>query len=313
MIRVQRRPVPSTGGHRIRQVPPILLLLALVGCGEGPPEAAVAEADGAALIEGEVPSADGVPIRYQVQGAGEPTIVLVHGWANSMLIWGEHPRTLSADHRVVALELAGHGRSGTNREEWTMGAFGDDVVAVVDELGLEEVVLVGFSLGGAVVVEAAERLGDRAAGVVLVDVFHDPSVPMSVDEAEEFQEAIRANWGSPEFVRAFAFRPDAPDSLIDYVVRQGPAEPYDHLFAALDSFRDWSEFEIQPAVQQLNAPIAAINTTEPPTNVEAWQRLVPSFTADTIAGVAHGGILLRRVEDFDALLLGLVDRFASGG
>jgi pimeloyl-ACP methyl ester carboxylesterase len=258
-----------------------------------------------------VPSADGVMIHYEVQGSGDPTIVLVHGWANSLAIWGEHPRTLSANHRVVNLELAGHGQSGTSREKWTMGAFGDDVAAVVDDVGSDRVVLVGFSLGGAVVIEAARRLGDRALGVVLVDVFHDPGIAWSVAEAEEFEGAIRANWGTAEFIRAFAFMPDAPDSLVDLVVRQHPEEPYAHLFPAMREWRDWSEFELQLAARQLTQPLAAINASEPPTNLEAWRQLVPGFTADTISGVGHAGVLLRRVEDFDRLLLGLVDRFAS--
>ena len=211
------------------------------------------------------------------------------------------------------LEVAGHGQSGAGREDWTMGAFGDDVVAIIDELGVEDVVLVGFSMGGAVVVEAARRLGDRALGVVLVDVFHDPNAWWSVAEAEEFQAMILANWGKAEFIRAFAFMPDAPDSLVELVVRQHPEEPHDHLFAALSSWRDWSEFELAPAVRELDQPIAAINAGQPPTNVEVWRALVPSFTVDTLSGLGHAGTLLRRVEDFDARLLGLVERFASGG
>ena len=66
-----------------------------------------------------------------------------------------------------------------------------------------------------------------------------------------------------------------------------------------------------PAVDDFDRPLAALNTTVQPTNVEAMQRYVPSFTVDTIDGVGHGGILLRRVEDFDARLLAIVERFAS--
>jgi hypothetical protein len=145
-----------------------------------------------------------------------------------------------------------------------------------------------------------------------VDAYHDPGIAWSVAEADEFEGVIRAGWGTPEFMRAFAFMPDAPDSLIDLVVRQHPEEPYDHLFAAFREWRDWSEFELQPAVQRLTQPIAAINTLQPPTNLEAWEALAPGFTADTLSGLGHAGVLLRRVEDFDALLLGLVDRFADG-
>lgn len=56
-----------------------------------------------------------------------------------------------------------------------MNAFGQDVAAVVADLRLERVILVGHSMGGSVVLEAAQTIGpDRVAGIVLVDAFHDP-------------------------------------------------------------------------------------------------------------------------------------------
>jgi len=268
-------------------------------------------APGDAVRSGEARSADGVAIRYDVHGAGEPALVLVHGWANTRAIWGVHPETLSRHHRVVAIDLAGHGRSGTDRTHWTMGAFGEDVVAVVDQLGLEKVVLVGFSMGGAVVLEAAKRLGDRTLGVVFVDVFQDPDVAPADGEAEQVAAVMRTNWRDTTFIRAFGFMPDAPDSLLTYVQEMIPEQPYEHLFMALESLFEWMETDLKPSLAGLERPLAAINTTIQPTNVEALRRYVPSFTVDTIGGVGHGGILLRRVEDFDAYLLAIVERFCT--
>jgi pimeloyl-ACP methyl ester carboxylesterase len=130
----------------------------LAGCAESGQQAPV--------VSGETRSADGARISYDVRGTGDPAIVLVHGWTNTREIWGEHPSTLSRTHRVVTLDLAGHGESAPDRPEWTMDAFGEDVVAVVEQLGLERVVLVGFSMGGAAVLEAAERIPERVLGVV---------------------------------------------------------------------------------------------------------------------------------------------------
>jgi len=280
----------------------LLVLSCLVSCDAGAPEITVRS--------GEARSADGVLIRYEVWGAGDPALVLVHGWVNTRGIWGIHPETLARTHRVVALDLAGHGVSGADRRDWTMDAFGEDVVAVVDQLALESVVLVGFSMGGAVVLEAAERLGDRVLGVVFVDVFNDPDVWMSDDEAEQFAAAMRASWGDTAFIRAFAFTADAPDSLITYVTGMMPKQPTEHLFTVFESLHEWMGSEFKPTLQGIEQPIAAINTTVPPTNIEAMRQYVPGFTVDTIADVGHGGILLRRVSDFDARLLAIVDRFA---
>lgn len=271
-----------------------------------------ASTPGAAVTEGEARSADGVIIRYDVRGSEDPTLVLVPGWTNPRAIWGEHPATLSRTNRVVALDLAGHGVSGADRTAWTVDAFGEDVVAVVDQLGLEDVVLVGFSMGAGVVLKAAELLGDRVLGVVLVDEFKDPDFVPDPVEIEQVIATLRAVWGDTAFVRSFAFTPDAPDSLITYVASLMPEHPHEHWFTILRSYSEWTRSGLKPTLQRVEVPIAAINTTLPPTRVEAWRHYAPSFTVDTLGGVGHGGILLRRVADFDARLLAIVERFRAG-
>src|SRR5947207_15702524 len=95
-----------------------------------------------AAHEGTVPSPDGVPIHYETRGQGEPALVFVHGWAIDSRYWDGQVPVFARDHRVVTLDLAGHGRSGRGRKDWTVEAFAGDVRAVVEGLGLEEVGLV---------------------------------------------------------------------------------------------------------------------------------------------------------------------------
>lgn len=98
-------------------------------------------------------AADGVPIVYSVAGSGGPALVFVHGGFANRGFWDEQIKAFSARHRVVALDLPGHGDSGAERKKWGMPEFGDDVRAVVESEGLEKVVLFGNSLGGPVAVE----------------------------------------------------------------------------------------------------------------------------------------------------------------
>src|ERR671910_914157 len=118
-------------------------------------------------------SADGVPIRYFVAGRGEPAVVLVHGWAMDRHLWDGQVAALAAKHRVITLDLAGHGQSGKERRAWTVSAFGEDVKAVVETVGAQQVVLVGHSMGGPVVLEAARRMPQRVKGIVLIDTLLD--------------------------------------------------------------------------------------------------------------------------------------------
>lgn len=100
-------------------------------------------------------------------GSGRP-IVLVHGWGMSVRVWDlTLPALFDAGHEVVSLDHRGCGLSDKDFDDVSIDAVGSDVVRLVEQLGLEGVVLNGWSLGGAVVVDAAAKLGDRLGGLVL--------------------------------------------------------------------------------------------------------------------------------------------------
>ena len=105
-----------------------------------------------------VPASDGVPIHYAVQGKGEPTLVFIHCWSCNRHLWDNQVVEFSKTHRVVTIDLPGHGESGLERKSWTVESFGDDVKQVVTKLNLKRVVLVGSSMGGPIAVTFANRL-----------------------------------------------------------------------------------------------------------------------------------------------------------
>src|SRR6266511_936859 len=110
-------------------------------------------------------SADGLPVGFEVRGRGAPALVFVHGWSCDHRYRKSQLSHFAERHRVVVIDLAGHGESGSGRREWSMPAFGADVVAVADQLGLERTVLIGHSMGGDVVVAAALAMPTRVAGL----------------------------------------------------------------------------------------------------------------------------------------------------
>src|SRR5438067_1989502 len=114
-------------------------------------------------------SFDDTSIAFEEYGRGWPAVVFVHGWACDHTYWRDQVKRFEPLMKVVTLDLAGHGGSGADRSTWTIASFGADVVAVVEALDLQHVVLVGHSMGGDVICEAGLRLGDRVEGLVWVD------------------------------------------------------------------------------------------------------------------------------------------------
>ena len=118
-------------------------------------------------------SDDGVMINYYIKGADKKALVFVHGYSCSSEYWWPQLEYFSKDHTVIAVDIAGHGKSGLNRKEYSMDAFGNDVTSVIEHLGLQEVVLIGHSMGGPVIVKAANNLGQKTRLIVGVDTFHN--------------------------------------------------------------------------------------------------------------------------------------------
>ena len=102
---------------------------------------------------------------YEDQGAGPP-LLLLHGWSRSGADFAPLAARLSAHHRVVRLDLRGHG--GTAPGRFTLAELAGDVAALAEGLDLRGALLLGWSLGGQVALTALPRLSGRVERLVLV-------------------------------------------------------------------------------------------------------------------------------------------------
>ncbi|WP_326759729.1 alpha/beta hydrolase [Streptomyces phaeochromogenes] len=116
-------------------------------------------------------SADGARLHVEVHGAdGAPAVVLSHGWSCSTAFWAAQIRDLAADHRVIAYDQRGHGRSPAN-PVCSADALADDLEAVLAATLApgEKAVLAGHSMGGMTLMAAAgrDRFREHAGAVLL--------------------------------------------------------------------------------------------------------------------------------------------------
>jgi len=256
-------------------------------------------------------SSDGVKIVFNKQGGGEPAVMFIHGWSNNKSIWDAQVNYFSNKYESVAIDLAGFGESGNNRKDWTIEAFANDVSAVIDELDLHKVVLVGFSMGGPVAVEAADKLPGEVIGVVLVDNMQN------VERKIPAQMISKMDTVMMDLVN----HPTQEKLVRGGYVKRDPEKAFKNVLAMLNNPKigweesgkatlQWQNERCTQALSEIKVPVVAINSDRIPTDIEAFQKYVPSFKADIVPGVGHT-IMWEAPDEFNRLLEQDIQGFIS--
>jgi len=211
-------------------------------------------------------SPDGITLHYETHGSGAPALVFVHGWCCNRHHWDQQLAVFSPQYQTVAIDLAGHGESGRDRETWTISAFGADVAAVVEALALEQIVLIGHSMGGPVIVEAARLLGDKVLGLVGVDYFHHLAADPTPDEIDQRLAPFRQDFvgTAGPFVRDM-FNDDADPAIMEPIVAAMSAAPPEIAIEVLGAIMGNAQ-KMRDGLQALDIPKLTINSNRSPSD-----------------------------------------------
>ena len=257
------------------------------------------------------PSSDGTSIHYEVTGEGEPTLVLIHGWSCDATYWREQIAPFAASHRVVTVDLAGHGASGLERSDYTMAAFGADVVAVLAVEGIDGAVLVGHSMGGPVAVETALAAPQRVRGLIGIDNFQDLHATLTAEQIAGFAGAMEADFAGTvvPWVRGM-FPADADSALVGQVAADMAAAPQAVGISAISHTLAWMGGGGVARLPLLTVSLTTISGDRHPTDVEGNRALVPGFAVRLMTDTGHFP-MLEKPEAFNALLAEAVAEFAD--
>jgi pimeloyl-ACP methyl ester carboxylesterase len=129
---------------------------------------------------------NGLRLYYETRGSGRPLVLLHGGLMTIDLTFGPLLEPLALSSQVIAVELQGHGHTGDSDRAMTIEALASDVVALLDHLGIAEVDLFGFSLGGLVAYAIALGTPSRVGKLIVAsaDAHRPPgreSVPLDDD------------------------------------------------------------------------------------------------------------------------------------
>ncbi len=254
------------------------------------------------------PAPDGVKIVYSAAGKGEPALVFIHGGLANRGFWDGQLKAFADSHRVIALDLPGHGDSGTNRTKWGLPEFGADVAAVCEAEKLKKVILIGNSLGGPVAIEAALLLPGKAVGVIGVDTFQSLDYAFTPEQARTRAEAFRKDYaGAMKQMVLSLFHKDADPALIADAERRMAKTSPD---AAYEMFASMGGYNPADSARQLTVPLRAVNGDLYPTDFKAVRKIKPDFDAVIMNHTGHYP-MLERPEEFNRNLAEIVARLTK--
>jgi non-heme chloroperoxidase len=210
--------------------------------------------------------ADGSHLYYETRGHGRP-VVLVHGWSASHVLWQQQVEELAPVCRTVAYDQRGHGRSSGCVGPYTMAAYSRDLAELLERLELEDVVLVGWSMGAVVALDLFRReAAARVGKLVLVsgsprllkatgwphgfDVaeLHGLSLAMAADRAGTTRAFLGALMGA-----------DHGDAMLDLVTDVALEVP---LAAATESFQSELEADLRGVLEDIEVPTLLVHGDE---------------------------------------------------
>ena len=152
-------------------------------------------------------NSNGVKIRYIVVGKGEP-VILVHGFAGNLGMWGPLIDDLANDHEIIALDCRGHGKSDKPHEPEQYGIeMVNDITRLMDHLQIRKAHVIGYSMGGGIVMKMLVEHPDRLLTAVIgankgfraEDIEEQAALTKNLQSGMSFSEAVIA-----------AAPPDAP-------------------------------------------------------------------------------------------------------
>ena len=251
-------------------------------------------------------SSGSVEIHYEDTGGDGRPVVLIHGWPLSGASWSEQvPALVEAGHRVVSYDRRGFGRSGKPGADsaYDYDTLTGDLAALVDELDLRDMSLVGFSMGGGEVVRYVGTHGtDRVHSVVLAGAItpyllkddDHPEGALTLDDVAGMQEQLRADRDA--FFDGFMTTFFSANGELKVTEEQrqealGLAAQAD-LHAAAECIRSWVT-DFRADMEKVDVPLLVIHGDSDATvpvemSGERAAQAVPGSTFTTVSQGPHG-------------------------
>jgi pimeloyl-ACP methyl ester carboxylesterase len=258
-----------------------------------------------------VPELDrtGVTLAYEEAGDADPPLVLLHGIACHRGFWAPQVERLRADHRVVAVDLRGHGGSDAPVQPYTIAALADDVAWMCEQLDVQRPVVIGHSLGGIVALELASTRPDLVAAAVMID-----SVLLSGAGRDEFVRELVGRLRGPDGAQVLRdyfgtfFSPHVDPAQRAWILDEAAHVPA-HVTSSI--WEEWVEgWDEAAALTGCRVPLAYLDAGTPNADLARIVELYPELVLGRTVQTGHFS-QLESPEQVNAMLARLLVAWAD--
>ncbi len=258
----------------------------------------------------------GIDLHYEILGQGQP-LLLIHGWAASAEVW-HFQQGLSSTHRLIMPDLRGHGLSAAPDSGYSFVDFADDLVELVTVLRLENVILIGWSMGVQVALQAYSRLRNCLSALVFVsgtptftagdDYPHGlPAVATKGLELllkRDFHKALY-NFFRSMFIEGELEGDDKGSVVADELMVRLPAR-----HAALEALRTLADSDLRSLLSSVDLPVLLIHgsaDTICPASASCYMAAgLSAASLELLEGAGHAPFL-SQPQKFNELLKRFMD------
>lgn len=256
---------------------------------------------------------NGVTLAYSDTGSGLP-IVFLHAFPLNRTMWAQQEAALSSRHRVVTIDLRGHGESDAPLWHYHLDQAADDVRALLDHLSIERALFVGLSMGGYILLAFHRRYADRVQGMVLADTKAQADTPEG--KAGRFQMAQIAYKQGPSAIA---------DLMIPKLLSPATIQTRPELVQRVRTMIEGNQIsgiagdlmameerpDSVPYLKQIACPttviVGELDRATPPADAQLMAGLIPGAALAVIPNAAH----LANLEQPDAFTT-IVAELAAG-
>ncbi|MBN2401773.1 MAG: alpha/beta hydrolase [Spirochaetes bacterium] len=230
-------------------------------------------------------------IYYQEQGGGNTVLLFIHGWAINSSYWDSQLNFFSKEYRAIAFDLPGFGKSKSGREQWTRQNYGVDGINFINKLNLKNVILVGHSMSGDVIMEAALKNHKSISGIIGIDNFKTIDVTFTEEQEKEYEGFFKALVNDfkktvPYFAESL-FHPSTDKSIRDRVINDFVTSDVKVSMAAIYDMFEYFRIQAEK-LSGLNYKLYLINSDYGPTNTAGLDKYCrKSYEVEYIHDTGH--------------------------